>query len=57
MILLDSDHLTVLRFRGSERAERLRQRLRMATAGGELIGTTIVNVEESMRGWMKAGLS
>ena len=50
MILLDSDHLTVLRFRGSERAERLRERLRAAT--GEPIGTTVVNVEESMRGWM-----
>ncbi len=51
MILIDTDHLTVLRFRGSERARRLAQRLDEAAAG-ELIGTTVVNVEETMKGWL-----
>lgn len=53
MILLDSDHLTVLRYRTSERAVRLTARLDAAVAE-HLIGTTVVNVEESMRGWMAA---
>ena len=52
MILLDSDHLTVLRYRTGDRAMRLGERLAMATESP--IGTTIVNVEESMRGWMAA---
>lgn len=51
MILLDSDHLSVLRYRASSRAVRLSERLD-AAAAEHLIGTTVVNVEESMRGWM-----
>lgn len=51
MILLDSDHLSVLRFRTSERAVRLSRRLDEAGAR-ELIGTTVVNVEETMKGWL-----
>jgi tRNA(fMet)-specific endonuclease VapC len=50
MILLDSDHLTILQLPDSDRADRLRARLRDAADGP--IGTTIVNIEESMRGWM-----
>ncbi|MBI2806930.1 MAG: type II toxin-antitoxin system VapC family toxin [Planctomycetes bacterium] len=50
MILLDSDHLTVLKYRGSERFVRLTMRLQ--AAADEAIGTTIVNVEEQMRGWL-----
>lgn len=53
MILLDTDHLTVLRLRTTDRAVRLRDRLRAAAPGGP-IGTTVVNVEESMRGWMSS---
>lgn len=49
MILLDTDHLTVFRLHTTERSVRLRERLRAAT-GGAPIGTTVVNVEESMRG-------
>jgi tRNA(fMet)-specific endonuclease VapC len=49
MILLDSDHLTALKYRGSERYVRLTDRLQ---AAGEPIGTTIINVEEQMRGWL-----
>jgi tRNA(fMet)-specific endonuclease VapC len=50
MILLDSDHLTVLKYRGSDRFVRLTERL--AAAVGEPVGTTIVNVKEQMRGWL-----
>lgn len=50
MTLLDSDHLSVLRFRTSVRATALVTRL--AGTPAPPLGTTIANVEESMRGWM-----
>jgi hypothetical protein len=50
VILLDTDHLTVLKYTESERHARLHGRL--LAAAPELIGTTIVNVEEQMRGWL-----
>ena len=49
MILLDTDHLTVLQTPDATRRERLVARLALTN---EEIGTTIVNVEEQMRGWM-----
>ena len=49
MILLDTDHLTVVRFRSGERCARLMAR--MEAASGDF-GTTIVNVEEQMKGWL-----
>ena len=52
MILLDTDHLIVLKYTDSERHARLHGRL--LAAAPELIGTTIVNVEEQMRGWLSA---
>ncbi len=52
MILLDTDHLTVFKYTDSPRYARLSGRLRAAAP--ELIGTTIVNVEEQMRGWLAA---
>lgn len=52
MILLDSDHLTVLRYRNSEQGVRLAERL--AQTLDPLIGTMVVNVEEAMRGWLAA---
>ena len=52
MILLDTDHLTVLKYTESERHARLHGRL--LAAAPEMIGTTIVNVEEQMRGWLSA---
>jgi tRNA(fMet)-specific endonuclease VapC len=52
MILLDTDHLTVLRYVASDR--RLRLVGRLAQAGDEVVGTTVVNVEEQMRGWLAA---
>ncbi len=53
MILLDSDHLSVLKFRTSPRARQLADRLAIAVSDGP-IGTTAVNIEESMRGWLAA---
>ncbi len=52
MILLDTDHLTVLRFRSGERCVRLIAR--MEAAKEELFGTTIINVAEQMKGWLAA---
>ncbi len=52
MILLDTDHLTVLKYTYSERHARLHGRL--LAAAPEPIGTTIVSVEEQMRGWLSA---
>jgi hypothetical protein len=43
VILLDTDHLTVLKYFGSDRYARLHGRL--LSAAPELIGRTIVNVE------------
>lgn len=49
MILLDTDHLTVLQIPDSDRRDRLVAKLALSD---EPIGTTIVNVEEQMRGWL-----
>ena len=54
MIALDSDHLTILKYKTSPRAIRLAGRLALATADGTPVGTTIANVEEQMRGWLSA---
>lgn len=51
MILLDTDHLTVLHAGRGERCDRLVTRLAAAT---DPVGTTIVSVEEEMRGWLAA---
>lgn len=48
MILLDTDHLTMLGFPGSARCESLKQRL--DSSADPLLGTTIVSVEEQLRG-------
>ena len=50
MILLDSDHLTILKYVDSDRAIRLRDRLADAMGKGNVVGTTITNIEEAMRG-------
>jgi tRNA(fMet)-specific endonuclease VapC len=52
VILLDTDHLTVLKYTDSEPYARLHGRLLAETP--ELIGTAIVSVEEQMRGWLSA---
>lgn len=53
MILLDTDHVTLLKYRASERGARLTQRL-TALPADEVVGVTIVTVEEQMRGWLAA---
>lgn len=51
MILLDTDHLTVLQLGRGPRFERLVVKLAIS---GEPLATTIVNAEEQMRGWLAA---
>jgi tRNA(fMet)-specific endonuclease VapC len=50
MILLDTDHLSVLRGDPSERQARLNARLDAVV--GEEVGTTVITLEEQMRGWL-----
>ncbi len=52
MILLDTDHVTVLRMPPSDRRTRLVARLALVT--GEPIGIPVVVAEETMRGWLAA---
>jgi hypothetical protein len=51
MILLDTDHTTFLKYPDSERGRRMIDRLNAVTAS-EVIGVSIVTVEERMRGWL-----
>ncbi len=52
MILLDTNHLSVLAFAQSPAARRLLERLELVEE--EIIATTIVSVEECFRGWLSA---
>jgi tRNA(fMet)-specific endonuclease VapC len=52
VILLDTDHLTVLRFRSGERCVRLIAR--MEAAADEVFGTTVINAAEQLKGWLAA---
>lgn len=52
MILLDTDHISALEVPNSERRARLIVCLTQAAVGGEVVGTTIITVEEQMRGWL-----
>jgi tRNA(fMet)-specific endonuclease VapC len=51
MLILDTDHLVEYQKGTSPEARRLKQRLDEAT---EPYGTTIITVEEVMRGWLAA---
>ena len=51
MILLDTDHTTLLKYPESERGHRMNDRLN-AVPASEVIGVAIVTVEERMRGWL-----
>ena len=51
MILLDTDHLTHLKYVQGDRASQLLQKLKVQPAT-EKIGVTIVTIEEQMRGWL-----
>ena len=53
MILIDTDHVTLFKYPENERTRRLIARL-SALPGTELIGVSIVTVEERMRGWLAA---
>ena len=50
MILLDSDHVTVLRYVESAAYASLTGRLQ--DSGDRDIATTIISIEEEMRGWL-----
>lgn len=52
MIVLDTDHISLLQHPGSAEGERLRDR--MAASPDADIVTTVVTVEEQMRGWLQA---
>ena len=49
MLVLDTDHLTALEWRDTEKAQRLRDRLDVAP---EPQVTTIITYEEQCRGWL-----
>lgn len=47
MILLDTDHLTLLKYQDSERGARLAQRLQ-SLPQEEVVAISIISVEEQM---------
>ena len=51
MIILDTDHLSLLQHPSSAEAQRLVQRLN--SSEDQDIATTVVSVEEQMRGWLQ----
>ena len=51
MMLLDTDHATILKYLDSERGRHMIDRLN-AVSASEVIGVAIVTVEERMRGWL-----
>ena len=50
MILLDTDHLSVLRYKDSALYAKLAARL--AASPDQNIGVTVISLEEQMRGWL-----
>jgi tRNA(fMet)-specific endonuclease VapC len=52
MILLDTDHVSVLRMPGGDRRSRLLARI--ALASDEQIAIPVIAAEETMRGWLSA---
>jgi tRNA(fMet)-specific endonuclease VapC len=53
MILLDTDHITILKYPESERYTHLVERLK-ARPPDQVLAVSIVSVEEQMRGWLAA---
>ena len=49
MILLDTDHLVILRYEDHPRYSALKAKIE---AAGQPLATTIVSVEEQFRGWL-----
>jgi tRNA(fMet)-specific endonuclease VapC len=52
MIVLDTDHLTSLRYMDDPRCATLTARLQ--SASDQRVATTVVTLEEQMRGWLAA---
>src|SRR5947209_13974336 len=50
MILLDTDHLSVLKYEEHPRCRTLRER--MTASEDPFFATTIISAEEQMRGWL-----
>jgi len=50
MIVLDTDHLSILEWEAGDDAQRLLRRLAQLASDGA--ATTIINFEEQMRGWL-----
>lgn len=50
MIILDTDHITTLKYSQSAEFERLTRR--MADSVDQDFATTVITVEEQMRGWL-----
>src|SRR5262245_28302888 len=53
MILLDTDHVTLLKYPEGQRGARLADRLR-ALRADEVISDSIITVEEQVRVWLAA---
>ncbi len=53
MILLDTDHLTLLKYPNNERGVRLNAKMRTQPPD-EVVAVSIISVEEQMRGWLAA---
>ncbi len=51
MIILDTDHVTLLKYPHRQRGQKLATRL-LALPPDELIGVAVISVEEQMRGWL-----
>ena len=52
MILLDTEHLTILQMKSSDRRNRLVARMGLTV--DELFAAPIVGIEEQMRGWLSS---
>ncbi len=50
MIILDTDHLSLLQYPGSPEGQRVERRL--AASPDRDIRTTVITVEEQLRGWL-----
>ena len=51
MIILDTDHISPLQYRDSSKTFRFLERLETLTP--DEISTTVVSIEEQMRGWLR----
>ncbi|SRR5579884_383466 len=50
MVILDTDHMSLLEWTGSPPAQKLESRLKRLPS--DQISTTVINYEEQLRGWM-----